>query len=83
MPVGSDELRELIAVRVRFVGSQMAIHYPLSLPEWTRLHTDWESYLRGSSVHGGEYCLEASPTPGTVSLNFSVIACIEWDAPSN
>ena len=68
-------------IRVRFVGSRVAVHYTFSHEIWMQLHADWKSYMEGGSVQGGEYALHSDkPSKSSaVSLNFTLVSCLEWD----
>jgi hypothetical protein len=70
-------LAPLVSMRIRFAGSATADNYHLTSAEGSRFYTDWEAYLKGSSMIGGTYTVSEADKPILISLNFSVIAYIE------
>jgi len=72
-----EQGQPVMAVRIRFAGSDETETFHMTPSECKRFHTDWKSYLGGSHVRGGEYQSRESDHGVVIALNFAQIAYTE------
>jgi hypothetical protein len=72
-----DSVPALVAVRIRFAGTQVAETFHMMAAECKRLHAEWKLYLGGSHIQGGEYQFVEADRAVPIFLNFRQIVYTE------